>query len=218
MIRERNAEAAQARQEVAQAMAAQVAGAQTTMAMLERLSTQPTEVAPEKDTRQLTDPKGLDRLLHIHGGNAELFVWSQKTESEGGELLSMAEEPNLLDVDTQKVDPNTPEDVTEDDIGAQVYAVLMASIAVTSLAKQEDLVVCVAKFQVRVSVRSIICGATRRTSKTVSAGTARESWPGRDEIAFARGPRSGFVGSTACRGSCRAYPDGWQQTGGLRNF
>ena len=45
MIRERNAEAVQARQEVAQAMAAQVAGAQTTMAMLERLSTQLTEVA-----------------------------------------------------------------------------------------------------------------------------------------------------------------------------
>ena len=55
MIRERSAEAVQARQEVAQAMAAQVAGAQTTMAMLKRLSTQPTEVASA--TRQGHDQK-----------------------------------------------------------------------------------------------------------------------------------------------------------------
>ena len=107
-------------------------------------------------------------------------MWSQKTESEGGDLLSMAEDPNVQDVDTQKVDPNTPEDVTEDDIGAQVYAVLMALASNEAfdtahgaglgewrrphrrhgLAKQADLVVCIAKFQVRVRVRSIICGAT----------------------------------------------------------
>ena len=46
---------------------------------------------------------------------------------EGGELLSMAaEELNLIDVDTQKVDPSTPEDMTVDEINARLFAVLMA--------------------------------------------------------------------------------------------
>ena len=38
----------------------------------------------------------------------------------------MAEEPNLIDVDTQKVDPSTPEDMTVDEINAQLCAALMA--------------------------------------------------------------------------------------------
>jgi len=132
------AEAAQARQDAAQANLR----ASTSDQIVQRLTALPGEVAAaitaatraQRATRQLTDPKGLGKPPRFTGEESQFATWCKKTENyilsvypEALELLRTAvESMKEIDVDEIKADANMPEDAVVDEVNMQMYSAMMA--------------------------------------------------------------------------------------------
>ena len=130
------AEAAQARQDAAQAMVAQHAhdsGGKAPIVATGRRERHH-EGLEQVWSWTLDGPEGLAKLPHFHREEAEIAVRSRERHNttfvtvyhECGELVrATMEEWSHVNVSTLKDDPNTPDDEILDGTNAQIYVALM---------------------------------------------------------------------------------------------